>query len=64
MENEDIIEIDGMPCIKLDSRIEVPFQIFQIEFVDFTSLQQIKKQNYMDKILQDLEKLFKGKFKF
>jgi len=57
----EIIEVDGIPCIKLDEPIveEFTFDFVMIEPIDFTSLQN-GKNIYWEKILKELMKFFKG----
>ena len=72
LEPKNIIMVDkeGMPCIVIQPTLPPP-KFIQIEFVgldapkkhrNFTELQKQKEQFFLDKVLKDLEEVFKGWF--
>lgn len=72
--NQIIFDKDGIPCIAVPPIIQpkgfpTTFEIHFIEFSPkdfppkgFTELQQKKEKNFLDKVLKDLEDMFKGWF--
>ena len=69
--NKILIDKEGIPCIMVPPVIRppIPMRNFEIRFIEFeplkrhrnfTELQQKKEQNFLNKILKDLEEMFKG----
>jgi len=53
----EIVMVDGIPCIVAE--VEKPPPRVIIRFFPFSELQKNKEDNYLEKVLKDLEKMFK-----
>ena len=72
--NKIIFDKDGIPCIIVPPVFHSPIPMgnFEIHFFEFnpkkfpprnfTELQQEKDKNFLNKVLKDLEEMFKGWF--